>query len=50
MRGSAALTSLDLYGNQLCGLDHMGRGTYTAEGISKIAEMLTQNSTLTALR
>ena len=25
-------------------------GTYTAEGISKITEMLTQNSTLTALR
>ena len=36
--------------NQLCGLDKYGRGTYTAEGISKIAEMLQLNKTLTSVR
>ena len=36
--------------NQLCGVNEDGAGTYTAEGISKIAEMLAQKSTLTSLR
>ena len=25
-------------GNQLCGLDYMGCGTYTTEGITKLCE------------
>ena len=42
------LGSLD--GNQLCGLDWTGRGTYTAEGIIAITEMLKVNSTLQSIR
>ena len=38
-----------LAGNQLCGLDHRGRGTYTAEGINAIAEALKLNGSLTSL-
>ncbi len=41
------LTSLDLSSNQLCGLDHHGRGTYTAEGITAIADALRVNGGLT---
>ena len=40
--------SLDF--NQLCGLDDYGRGTYDAEGITKIAEMLKSNTTLQSIR
>ena len=29
-----------LANNQLCGLDHRGRGTYTTEGITKLCEAL----------
>ena len=29
-----------LGGNQLCGLDRSGNGTYTAEGITKLCEVL----------
>ena len=36
--------------NQLCGLDKYGGGTYTAEGISKIAEALKENNVLRTLR
>jgi hypothetical protein len=43
------LTSLDLSGNQLCGLDHNGRGTYTAEGITAIADALRVNGGLTKI-
>jgi hypothetical protein len=43
------LTSLDLSGNQLCGLDLNGRGTYTAEGITAIAEALGVNRALTKI-
>ena len=46
---NGALTSLDLSNNQLCGLNHYGRGTYTAEGITAIADALLVNSTLTKL-
>ena len=40
--------SLD--GNQLCGIDQYGKGTYTPEGIAKIAEMLSVNTTLQSIR
>ena len=36
----ASLTSLDLKGNQLCGVGRGGHGTYTAEGIKAIADAL----------
>ena len=36
--------------NALCGLDQDGYGTYTAEGITKITEMLKTNTTLTSIR
>ena len=45
-----ALTSLDLSGNQLCGLDVWGRGTYTAAGITAIADSLRVNGALTEVR
>ena len=35
--------------NQLCGLDVIGRGTYTAEGINKLCESLKMSS-VTSLR
>ena len=40
--------SLD--GNQLCGVNWEGRGTYTAEGIIKLSDALKVNATLTSLR
>ncbi len=46
---TGGLTSLDLSGNQLCGLDFNGRGTYTAEGITAIADALRINGGLTSL-
>ena len=36
-------------GNELCGLDGRGRGTYTTEGIVAICDMLKVNSSLTSL-
>ena len=51
---SAPLTLLpsfgSLGGNQLCGLDVWGNGTYTAEGIIKLSDALKINKTLTSLR
>jgi microsomal dipeptidase-like Zn-dependent dipeptidase len=47
------LTSIDLSGNQLCGIgtdyDYYGneQGTYTAEGIKAIADALRVNGALT---
>ena len=38
-----------LAGNQLCGLDYEGNGTYTAEGITKLCEGL-KGSAVTSLR
>ena len=35
--------------NQLCGLDRNGRGTYPAEGITAIAQMLKVNMTLRSI-
>ena len=40
---------LDLSGNQLCGINAFGRGTYTAEGITAIAEALKVTGSLTSL-
>ena len=40
---------LDLSGNQLCGINAFGRGTYTAEGITAIAEALKVTGSLTKL-
>ena len=37
-----------LAGNQLCGVDDDGRGTYTAEGITKLCEGL-KGSPVTSL-
>ena len=38
-----------LANNELCGLDFMGRGTYTAEGITKLCEGL-KGSAVTSLK
>ena len=38
-----------LGGNQLCGVDGHGRGTYTTEGITKLCEAL-RGSAVTSLR
>ena len=40
---------IDLSGNQLCGLDYVIGGTYTAEGITKLCEGL-KGSAVTSLR
>ena len=48
----SGLTSIDLSGNQLCGIYtylRELRGTYTTEGIAAIAEALRVNGALTAL-
>ena len=36
--------------NALCGINHLGGGTYTTEGITKIVDMLKANTTLTSIR
>ena len=36
--------------NELCGINRFGWGTYTAEGITKIAEMLQVNGTLQSIK
>jgi hypothetical protein len=46
---TGGLTSLDLSSNLLCGLDNRGRGTYTAEGITAIADALRVNGAFGAL-
>ena len=50
--GNGRLTSIDLSGNQLCGVWTQfveQDGTYTAEGIAAIAEALRVNGSLTSL-
>ena len=51
---NGVLTSIDLRGNQLCGIwTDMGgsqQGTYTAEGIIAIADALRVNGALTNLK
>jgi hypothetical protein len=44
---TGGLTSLGLSSNQLCGVDRYGKGTYTAEGITAIAEALRVHGSLT---
>eukprot|EP00900_Chrysochromulina_parva_P017239 jgi/Chrpa1/25516/Chrysochromulina_OHIO_Genome00026415-RA len=44
---TGALTQLDLSGNQLCGVRGYGQGTFTAEGITAIADALRVNGALT---
>ena len=46
---TGALTSIDLFGNDLCGLGWEGKGIYTAEGITAIADALRVNGTLTCV-
>ena len=46
---TGSLMSLNLGHNQLCGLDEDGRGTYTADGITAIADALRVNGSLTSL-
>ena len=44
---NGSLTSLNLAQNQLCGIDIFGKGTYTADGITAIADALRVNGALT---
>jgi hypothetical protein len=44
------VSQLDLSNNQVCGFDHNGEGTYTAEGITAIADALRVNGALTEVR
>ena len=41
------LLQLNLAGNQLCGLDIQGMGTYTAEGIKALADAVAVSASLT---
>ena len=42
------LLQLDLAGNQLCGLNWNGEGTYTEEGIKALADAVAVNASLTS--
>jgi hypothetical protein len=46
---TGSLTSIDLYRNQLCGLNWEGKGIYSAEGVAAIADALRVNGGLTSL-
>ena len=46
---TGSLTSLNLGENQLCGLDKYEDGTYSAEGITAIADALRVNGSLTSI-
>ena len=54
LAANGSLTSINLSGNQLCGIwtDWKGDqlGTYTAEGIAAIADALRVNGSLTKMR
>jgi hypothetical protein len=41
---------LSLSGNQLCGIDSSGGGTYTSEGITQISEALKVNQMLQSIK
>ena len=43
LRVNAVLKTLNLSQNQLCGVDFMGRGTYSVVGITALAEALKVN-------
>jgi len=49
IKQNTGLRALELDSNQLCGVDIMGRGTYTSEGILAISEMLRVNRGLQSL-
>ena len=42
-------SQVNLSSNELCGLDVLGRGTYTIEGISALANALSVNTSLTSV-
>jgi hypothetical protein len=44
------LVDRSLDDNALCGVNEYGDGTYTAEGIIKIAEALKINTSITSIR
>ena len=46
----ASALQLDLSQNELCGLNYRGKGTYTAEGITTIADALKGNASVTEVR
>ena len=48
LAANGSLTSLDLSNNELCGLTSLG-GTYTAEGITAIADALRVTGSLTKM-
>jgi len=60
LQASAAIVSADAFAfvpracsldaNALCGVNMFGEGTYTAEGIVAISEMLKVNTTLQSIR
>ena len=39
-----------LNGNQLCGLDDLGKGTFTLEGFTPLCEAFTKMPSLTSVR
>jgi len=47
--GSRVLKTLDLRDNELCGIDSIGQGTYSAVGITALAEALEVNGVLKEL-
>ena len=44
------LSQLNLSENQLCGIDALGRGMFTAEGITALSEALKVTPSLTEVR
>ena len=49
LRVNGVLKTLNLSQNQLCGVDFMGRGTYSVVGITALAEALKVNGVMTEL-
>jgi Ran GTPase-activating protein (RanGAP) involved in mRNA processing and transport len=49
IRDSGALTSLNLAGNFLCGLNNYGQGTYDASGVTALANVIPDMRALTSL-
>jgi hypothetical protein len=45
----SSLTTINLSNNVLCGVDDWGKGTYTAEGLTVIADALRVNGGLTSI-
>jgi hypothetical protein len=49
LRVNGGLTSINLSDNQLCGVNIFDRGTYTAKGITAIADAMRVNGALTKM-